>query len=108
MMTLEERKKNRQLMLGTIYDLTQGQAEYKSSIDLWDVGQRLGWDRETIEMTYDHLQGEGLLEATTLGGGITMTPQGVKEVARTRGIPLYKRLVYRVRVPEQESTDYPP
>jgi hypothetical protein len=86
MTTIEERKKNRWLMLQKFYELAKGHAGY-DPINMWEVGEQLGWDRETTEATYDYLQGEGLLNATTLGGGATITHEGVKEVEKAEEHP---------------------
>jgi hypothetical protein len=56
-------------------------------VDMWEVGNELGWDRETTETTYDYLQGEGLLKAMTLGGGATITHDGPKEVEKAEEHP---------------------
>jgi hypothetical protein len=86
MTILEERKKNRWLMLRKFYELAKGHADYEI-VDMWEVGNELGWDRETTEVTYDYLQGEGLLKAMTLGGGATITHEGVKEVEKAEEHP---------------------
>lgn len=86
MITLEERKKNRWLMLRKFYEIAQGHAD-RQIINLWVVGEELGWDRDITEATYDYLQGEGLLKAMTLGGGATITHEGVKEVENAEESP---------------------
>jgi len=86
MITLEERKKNRWLMLRKFYEIAQGHAD-RHIINLWEVGEELGWDRNISEATYDYLQGEGLLKAMTLGGGATITHEGVKEVENAEENP---------------------
>ena len=57
MMKLDERKKNRWLMLEKFYELAKGSAN-RYIISLWDVGEELGWDRETTEIIYDYLEGK--------------------------------------------------
>ena len=86
MTTLDERKKNRWLMLWKFYELANGRAD-DEIIDMWQVGAEFGWDHETTETTYDYLQGEGLLKAMTLGGGATITHKGVKEVQKAEEQP---------------------
>jgi len=73
-------------MLRKFYELANGHADYEI-IDMWEVGEELGWDRGTTEATYDYLQGEGLLKAMTLGGGATITHEGVKEVKKAEEHP---------------------
>jgi hypothetical protein len=76
---LEERQKNRWLMLQKVYDITKGRAE-RYSVNMYTVGEQLGWDREKIEATYDYLRGEGLLKMMNFGGNMVLTHQGVREV----------------------------
>jgi hypothetical protein len=76
--TIEKRQENRWLMLHQFYEITGGRLN--RIVDIWEVGNFLGWDRDTTATTFDYLLGEGLLEAMTLGGGASITHQGVKEV----------------------------
>lgn len=76
---IEERQKNRWLMLQKFYEITGGRSD-THIVNIWEVGQQLGLDQETAAMTSDYLEGEGLLKALTLGGGATITHQGVREV----------------------------
>jgi hypothetical protein len=85
MSTLGEKKKNRWLMLKKFYEIANGQPN--QIINMWEVGEKLGWDRETTNATYDYLQGERLLKAMTLGGGATITHEGVKEVEKAEAYP---------------------
>lgn len=83
---LEEKRRNRWLMLRKFYEITGGRSD-AYIVDMWDVGEQLGWKRETTETTYDYLEGEGLLKAMTLGGGATITHQGVREVEDAESNP---------------------
>ncbi len=76
---LEERQKNRWLLLRKIYEITEGLPD-KDNINVYRVGEQLGWNTEEIEATFDYLQGEGLLQGVTVGGGIKLTHKGIKEV----------------------------
>jgi hypothetical protein len=76
---LEERQKNRWLLLRKVYEIAEGISE-KDSINVYKVGEQLGWSTEETEAAFDYLQGEGLLQGLTVGGGIKLTYQGVKEV----------------------------
>jgi hypothetical protein len=76
---LEERQKNRQLLLWKIYEIAERISE-KDSINVYRVGEQLGWSIEETEAAFDYLQGEGLLQGVTVGGGIKLTYQGIKEV----------------------------
>ena len=85
MTSLEEKKKNRWLMLRKFYEIANGQSDH--IISMWEVGEQLGWDRETTNTTYDYLEGERLLKAMTLGGGATITHEGIKEVEEAEEHP---------------------
>jgi hypothetical protein len=76
---LEERQKNRWLMLRKVYEMTGGRSD-TYFVNMYKVGEQLGWDREKTELAFDYLEGESLLKAKYLGGGIVLTHQGVKEV----------------------------
>lgn len=79
MITIEERKKERWQMLHKYYEATDGHGENKI-INMWSIGEQLGWDKAKTHATFDYLKGEGLLKSVTLGGGSTITHWGVKEV----------------------------
>lgn len=107
MTTIDERKKSRWLMLRKFYELANGRAD-DEIIDMWEVGKQLGWDRETTEVTYDYLQGEGLLKAMTLGGGATITHQGVKEVEKAEEHPQeptlhFPAFIVDIRMPPEKA-----
>jgi hypothetical protein len=76
---LEERQKNRWLLLYKIYEVTKEIPE-NSNVNIYSVGEQLGWNRKEIEAAFEYLQGEGLLKGITVGGGIKLTSQGIKEV----------------------------
>ena len=76
---LEERQKNRWLLLSRIYEATKEIPE-NSSVNIYSVGDRLGWNQKETEAAFEYLQGEGLLKGITVGGGIKLTSQGIKEV----------------------------
>jgi hypothetical protein len=76
---IEERQKNRWLMLHKVHEMTDGRSEMYT-VNKYEVGKELGWDRDKTEVTYDYLQREGLLTAKNAGSNIVITHQGVKEV----------------------------
>jgi hypothetical protein len=59
-------------MLQKVYDITEGRSE-RYSVNMYVVGEQLGWDREKTEATYDYLRGEGLLKMMNFGGNIVLT-----------------------------------
>jgi hypothetical protein len=83
---LQERQKNRWLMLQKVYEIAEGLCE-THIINMYEVGSQLGWTREMTESAFDYLQGEGLLKIMSFGGGITLTHQGVKEVEEAAANP---------------------
>jgi hypothetical protein len=76
---LEERQKNRWLLLYKVYEITK-EIPKNSNVNIYSVGEQLGWNRKEIEAAFEYLQGEGLLKGMTVGGGIKLTYQGIKEV----------------------------
>jgi hypothetical protein len=83
---IEERQKNRWLMLRKVYEKTGGRAEM-FNVNMYEVGKELGWERDKTEATYDYLQGEGLLTVRNVGSNIVLTHKGVKEVEQAESNP---------------------
>jgi hypothetical protein len=76
---LEERQKNRQLLLQKVYEAAKVMSG-KDGVNVYKVGEQLAWNTEETEAVFDYLQGEGLLQGLTVGGGIKLTPKGTEEV----------------------------
>jgi hypothetical protein len=85
---LEERQKNRWLLLRKIHEIAEGGSE-KDSINVYRVGEQLGWNLAETEATFDYLHGEGLLQGVTVGGGIKITHQGIQEVEASHNKSTY-------------------
>jgi uncharacterized protein YegP (UPF0339 family) len=94
MTTLEERRSHRLQFLKALYDATDGN-EFKV-VNIWDIGKKLKWDDETVNVTAQYLVGEGLLQYLTLGGGLVITHFGVEQVENA------------IANPEQETKYFPP
>ena len=77
-MSLEELKKKRLQYLKKLYDVTEG--DRYSHVSMYDLGKDLGFERKETEGIVDYLFGEHLLTYAGLGGIISMTHEGVKEV----------------------------
>jgi hypothetical protein len=78
---LEEKQKNRWLFLQKVCEISEGIPD-KHVVDMYEIGENLGWDREKTESISYYLNGEGWLEIYN-GGNIMLTHQGVKEVEKS-------------------------
>lgn len=77
-MSIDDKKKERFLFLQKMYDTTDGNSGY--IVDMWEVGSELGFDREKTRNLVEYLRDESLLESKTLGGGISITHDGIIEI----------------------------
>lgn len=84
-MSLEQKKKNRFLFLEKMYSESNG--DTGAMFNMWEVGQELNIERENTRQIVDYLIGENLIEAVALGGGISLTHWGVKEVEQAMENP---------------------
>jgi len=82
MIEIEEKQKQRFLFLNYLYDSVSGIQD--SPINMYEVGNYLGFDIVTINNIVKYLQGEGLVNNSGYGGTITglvaITHKGIKEV----------------------------
>jgi len=86
-MSIDDKKKERFLFLQKMYDTTDGNSAH--IVDMWEVGTELGLDREKTRNLVGYLRDEGLLEAKTLGGGISITHAGIIEIEYSLTNPDY-------------------
>lgn len=77
--SLEEKRKNRFLLLRELYEMTNGVAE-RHLIDIREVGRKLGMDANVALEAFEYLKGEGLTKWMALGGLGTITHWGIREV----------------------------
>ncbi len=77
--SLEEKRKNRFLLLHQLYEMSKGVAE-KHIIDIRKAGEKIGMGADVALDTFEYLKGEGLTKWMTLGGGGSITHWGIKEV----------------------------
>lgn len=82
---LEEKKKNRFKYLNLLYEKSGG--DKLNDQNMFELGTELGFDKKESEAVAQYLNGEKLLEHTTIGGGIAITHYGVKEVERALSVP---------------------
>jgi len=61
-----------------VWELTEGD-EYKF-VNMFEVGNELGFDHDLTSKIYQYLSGEGLIKAHALGGAIGITHAGVMEM----------------------------
>lgn len=67
-------------MLKAFYESVGDKPAAYARINLWQVADSLGFDRDKTLAVYDYLRAEGLLESRALGGWATITHWGIKEV----------------------------
>jgi hypothetical protein len=77
-LTLEQKKKNRYLFLQKLYDDTDGNEN--DMLSMWEVGKELGFSHDQIKSIVDYLTGENLVEPKAMGGLISLTHWGIKEI----------------------------
>lgn len=54
-------------------------------LDMWEVGNGLGFSRDEINMIVQHLVVENLIDLRTHNGRVTITPHGILEVEEAKG-----------------------
>lgn len=82
---IEELRKKRFQYLNLLYGKTGG--DKFNLVNMWDLGNELGFSKEETKTITQYLKGEGLMEYATIGGGIGITHYGVKEVEDARSHP---------------------
>jgi len=80
-MSLKQKKKNRFTFLNCLY--TESNGNTSAMFNMWEVGKELKLDHYETSQIVDYLIGENLIESMALGGGISLTHWGVKEVEET-------------------------
>lgn len=78
--SVDEKRKLRFQFMKALYDATDGSRTV--IVNMFELGAALGWDRDRVSNVVEYLEGEGLLEHRTLGGGISIAHSGVLEVER--------------------------
>lgn len=56
-------------------------------LNMWDVGERLGWEPGVTADTYEYLAEKGLVRARALGGLFSVTPPAVELIERAVARP---------------------
>jgi hypothetical protein len=74
-------KKKRLDFLKKLYEVSE--SDETKFVNIYEIGSQLGFDRElTISIT-QYLKGEGLIQLRTIGGGISITHYGIKNVEKS-------------------------
>ncbi len=77
-MDIRQIKNDREFFLRKVYEKTEGNES--TSVDMWEIGRSLGFDRQYVERIYEYLKNEDLIETFALGGAIVITHRGIKVV----------------------------
>ena len=85
MNSLEQKKGNRFKYLNLLYEKSGG--DKFNDQNMFELGTALGFDNEETAGITQYLEGENLIEHTTLGGGIAITHYGVREVEKALSHP---------------------
>lgn len=78
MEAVEEERKRRLQFMKKLFEESGG--DEWGVILMYDIGEKLGFDRQTTDRITQYLSGENLLKFVSLGGGISITHWGVKEM----------------------------
>lgn len=78
--SMERRRAQRLAFMQRLYERTDG--ELLKEIPIETLADDLGWDPKTANNVFDYLVEEGLAVCPSLGGGASITHQGVREVER--------------------------
>lgn len=92
--TIQKKKEDRFKFLHKVYEITEGQENYM--VNMWQVGQEIGLNRNETSAVFDYLQGQGLVEPMALGGGMAITHYGIVEVESA------------LDTPDEPTTYFPP
>lgn len=84
-MNISEKKKIRYEFLNKLYEVTDGDSS--SIVNMWELGNELKIERKDISNIVDYLKGEYLIEPMTLGGGISITHDGILEIEELHNSP---------------------
>lgn len=82
---LTKKRADRFQFLNKLYEVTGGNK--MRFPNMYELGDQIGISREETNNVTDYLQGEGLIEHKTIGGGIAITHYGVVEVENALSKP---------------------
>lgn len=84
-MDILEKRKARFEFLNKLYEITNGDSSYM--VNMWELGEELGFERSVISNIVDYLTSEYLIEPRALGGGIAITHSGIIEIEELHNNP---------------------
>lgn len=84
-MDIEEKKRKRFQFLRKLYELTDGDESW--CLDPSEISKEIGFDEELIDQIVQYLEGEGLIKAVDLAGGIVISHLGVREIEEALSNP---------------------
>ncbi|WP_461631356.1 hypothetical protein [Labilibaculum euxinus] len=84
-MNISEKKKLRYDFLNKLYKVTDGDSSL--IVNMWELGKEINIERKDISNIVDYLKGEYLIEPKTLGGGISITHEGILEIEELHNSP---------------------
>lgn len=84
-MNISERDRTRFQFLKVLYEVVNG--NQNALVDMWDIAQRIGIDREEAINVYGYLKSEGLLGPGALGGDTSISHKGILEIEQAERAP---------------------
>lgn len=78
MESIETKRANRFLFLKSIYEASQ--RDTMNGVNMWEVGNELGWDEKITDDIVEYLLEEELIKEWSHGGEIGITHKGIREV----------------------------
>ncbi|MCJ7722810.1 MAG: hypothetical protein MUP03_01635, partial [Anaerolineales bacterium] len=76
--SIQKTQRKRFQFLQRLYEVTEGNE--LASVNLWELGNELGYTRPEIDRIDDFLRGEGLIKQIAYGGTVGITHEGIVEV----------------------------
>ena len=84
-MDIAQKKKSRYEFLNKLYEVTDGDSSL--IVDMWELGKEINIERKDISNIVDYLKEEYLIKPMTLGGGISITHEGILEIEELHNSP---------------------
>lgn len=84
-MDITQKKKLRYEFLNKMYEVTDGSSSL--IVNMWKLGNEINLERKDVSNIIDYLKGEYLIESKTLGGGISITHEGILEIEELHDSP---------------------